>query len=81
MLLIITQTSLQQSTYENTKDIQEVARNINLTTQGIAENTEDIAHKAKEMIVSVTWGDTSPNTHIPQGSRGSRSLGQTQPRA
>jgi len=56
MLLIIAQTSLQQGTYENTKDIQEVARNIDLTTQGIAENTEDIAHKAREIIVSMARG-------------------------
>jgi len=44
---------LQRSTYENTKDIHKVSRNIDQTTNGIAANTTDIVHEAREIIVSV----------------------------
>ena len=42
--------------YKNTRDTHEVSRNIDQTTKGIAENTTDIVHKAKEIIVSVLGG-------------------------
>jgi methyl-accepting chemotaxis protein len=70
MLLITVQTSLQQSTYENTRDIHEVTRGVHevtrdihevargtsQTTKGIAESTADIVHKTKEIIVSAFEG-------------------------
>jgi len=79
-LLIITQTSLQQSTHDNTKNIQEVAENIDQTTKNIAVNTEDIVQKAREMIVGIAQGILAVQILMfPTGSRGSRSLGQTKP--
>jgi hypothetical protein len=62
MLLMGVQTSLQQSTYDNTRDIHEVSKNIDQTTKGIAENTADIVHKAREIIVSVAAGSTVVET-------------------
>jgi hypothetical protein len=52
MLLMAVQTSLQQSTYENTRDI---SKNIDQTTKGIAENT-------REIIVSVAAGSAVVET-------------------
>jgi hypothetical protein len=81
MLLITVQTSLQQSTYENTRDIHEVTKNVhevtrdvhevsrdtNQITKGIAENTADIVHKAKEIVVSVFGGmETVQILTLPQ---------------
>ena len=76
------QTSLQQSTYENTNDILEVARdthkisrNTDKATKGIAENTADI-------VVSVVWETPVVKALMsPTGSYGSRHLGQARSRA
>jgi len=96
-LLTPGQTSLQQSTYENTKDIHEVSmdihkisslqlgisRNTDKETKGIAETTADIVHKAREIIVSVIGRTPVVEALIvfPTGSCGPRNLGRTQPRA
>ena len=76
------QTSLQQSTYENTRDIHEVARNINQATMDITESTANIVYNTGEVIVSVFgWQLAIAKTlTLPSGSCGSRSFGQTEPR-
>ena len=72
-LLTHVQTSLQQSTYENTKDILEVARD----AHKISRNTAD---KAKEIIVSVVGVDTNRQAlTFLTGSCGSRNIGQARP--
>ena len=48
-LLTPTQTSLQQTTYENTKDILEVARDTDKATKDITEKTTDIAEKTTDI--------------------------------
>ena len=88
-LLTPAQTSLQQTTYENTKDILEVARdthkisgNAEKATKDIAENTADIVRKAREIIVSVVRGTPAIKALMfLTGSHGPRNLGQTRPRA
>jgi len=72
------QTSLQQSMYNNTRDTCEVSRNINQTTKGIAENTVEIVHKARDIIVGIV--ERTPVVEaltFLTGSRGSRNPGQT----
>ena len=72
------QTSLQQSTYENTRDIREVAR----TTMDIAESTANIVYNTRETIVSVFGRQLAiaKTLTLPLGSCGPRGLGQTEPR-
>jgi len=83
------QISLQQSTYESTRDIHDVAKdthevtaNIAQTTKGIAESATDIAHKARDIIVSAFgWITVVQIPTFPlTGSRGPRTIGQAEPR-
>ena len=90
------QTSLQQSTYKNTADVHEVARdiqevtkdthevsrNIDQTTKGIAENTAGIDCKTTEIAVSIVRGTVAVGALMfLTGSHGPRNLGQTRSRA
>jgi len=55
--------------------------NIDQTTKGIAENTAHIIHKTREIIVSVfEWIAIVQIPTFPTGSRGPRTIGQTEPR-